>query len=443
MTVFGGVLVSVLAKEMILLVLAAAIARQIQSAALRHQIWLVSILGFWGLLLCEILALVLFVPTFVLPIPTPVPWRPAPASSALQPDVATASFPSGQELMFLWALVGGFLLFLLLVGTLQRWRLVRQCRPIGDPLWAELLNDCGEKVGVRRRPRLLLGPTDATPMTWGTWRPHILLPERAGEWSEKHRRDVLLHELSHIQRRDHLSWRLVQLTRALSWPNPLLWWAARQLRMESEIACDDRVLQTGARPSGYANHLLAEFVDSRSYRPRSWIQPPSLGMARESSLETRIDRILDKTVHRQPLAPGRRGLATFAAVAILVPAALVAPGFVEGEGLDSTILEESQRHLRSPWSSKLAGLSELTRKSCCGPGSADIYWDGFEQAEATAWLSVYTGKPTAYTVVAKFPDSKTQARSQEPLHIITCIGGPTQEPVWGPSQSLCFKSWRR
>ena len=51
---------------------------------------------------------------------------------------------------------------------------------------------------------------------------------------------------------------------ALYWFNPLLWWAVRRLEVESELACDDRVLAAGVRRSDYAEVL------SRAGRGEAW-----------------------------------------------------------------------------------------------------------------------------------------------------------------------------
>ena len=84
----------------------------------------------------------------------------------------------------------------------------------------------------------------------------MLLPESANEWTMERRRSVLLHEMAHVKRRDCLVQFLGQLTCAAHWCNPAVWFAARELRRESERACDDLVLHAGTRPSDYAHDLL-------------------------------------------------------------------------------------------------------------------------------------------------------------------------------------------
>ena len=48
---------------------------------------------------------------------------------------------------------------------------------------------------------------------------------------------------------------IAELLRAVDWINPLTWLAARRLRTESELACDDVVLSTGVPAHEYAGDL--------------------------------------------------------------------------------------------------------------------------------------------------------------------------------------------
>ena len=96
-----------------------------------------------------------------------------------------------------------------------------------------------------------------TPAVTGVLSPVILLPHDAAEWSDERRELVLAHELAHVARHDCLAHIVTQVACALHWFDSLAWIAARRLRIERELAADDRVLDAGARASSYAEHLLA------------------------------------------------------------------------------------------------------------------------------------------------------------------------------------------
>jgi hypothetical protein len=155
------------------------------------------------------------------------------------------------------------------------------------------------------------------PMTFGTRRPTVILPASAEEWTEDRRRAVLLHELAHVARRDCLTQTLTAIASAIYWPHPGVWWAARRMRVERELACDDRVLAAGTEPRDYAGHLL-EIAHSLGATPAPAI---ALGMARARQLEHRMLAILDAARNRASLH--RRGItiAVTLALALFVPMA--------------------------------------------------------------------------------------------------------------------------
>jgi beta-lactamase regulating signal transducer with metallopeptidase domain len=84
-----------------------------------------------------------------------------------------------------------------------------------------------------------------------------VLPAGASEWDVERRRIVLSHELAHVLRNDWLLQFCAELLRACFWFHPLAWIAARQIRQESERACDDAVLNSGIAAPEYASQLLA------------------------------------------------------------------------------------------------------------------------------------------------------------------------------------------
>jgi hypothetical protein len=167
------------------------------------------------------------------------------------------------------------------------------------------------------------------PMTIGTIAPVIVVPADADGWDEERRRAVLLHELAHIARYDCLTQLLSAIATAVYWVHPGVWFIARRLRVEREVACDDRVLAAGARASDYAGHLL-ELAYGWSGRRAPALRghaPPNLeglvvGMAGSQKLEGRMRAVLDPERNRTTLS--RRTWLAGAAVtaAVIVPMAI-------------------------------------------------------------------------------------------------------------------------
>ncbi|HVU20697.1 MAG TPA: M56 family metallopeptidase, partial [Rhizomicrobium sp.] len=139
---------------------------------------------------------------------------------------------------------------------------------------------------TRRECELRLSSVEDGPMAWGILRPVILLPRASRTWPRERLQAVLLHELAHVRRRDCLSQSLSLVTRALYWPNPLMWVGARMLRREAEIAADDAVIMAGMKPSAYAGELLQLASEFRGKRVLG------VAMAAPSSLEARVKSVL-------------------------------------------------------------------------------------------------------------------------------------------------------
>jgi beta-lactamase regulating signal transducer with metallopeptidase domain len=283
------------------------------SAAARHLMWTLVVMG---LLLLPILSLMLppwtaftfttsagpaFRPALSEPHQTAPPLDtdrnlPAVGPSGIEPASAPASssFPwSGALTVIYSAGVLCFLVRLLIARLSIRW-LVRDAAEVSDPQWTHLLSECSERMNLRRRPRLLRSRDEVMPMTFGICRAAIVIPAVADTWPETQRRAVLLHELSHVIRRDCLTQLLTAVACAFYWFHPGTWWIASRLRAERELACDDLVLNSGANARDYAGHLLELAYALRSGRTAAL----AVSMAGSNQLEGRMLAILDAARNR-------------------------------------------------------------------------------------------------------------------------------------------------
>ena len=115
--------------------------------------------------------------------------------------------------------------------------------------------------GGRNAPRLYRNPLVATPMLHGVFRPAIILPDRA--YTDTQLRSVLLHETTHLQRKDVLVKLLSVLTIAVHWFNPLVWFVRREIDRACELSCDETVirdLDTSGK-QGYGDTLITVAAD--------------------------------------------------------------------------------------------------------------------------------------------------------------------------------------
>jgi len=184
-------------------------------------------------------------------------------------------------------------------------------------------------VGPRYEIRIAREPNGYGPITWGLFRPVILLPFNAQFWTRERWQAVLLHETAHIARRDSITQMLAMIGCALYWPNPLVWMAARHLRNEAEVAADDAVIASGMRPSCYAGELLQLASEFRSREPALAGMP--LFMAGPSALEARVKAVLASTQHRAGVTSA--DVLKIGGIALLATAALTfaRPSFAQEE----------------------------------------------------------------------------------------------------------------
>jgi beta-lactamase regulating signal transducer with metallopeptidase domain len=197
--------------------------------------------------------------------------------------------------LIVWVAGASLILGRLLIGTVMVWCMARRARRITDGKWAGLVELLAPQVGINRPVTLLKSSRVTMPVTCGLMRSAVLLPSDADDWSIARRQVVLLHELAHVKRRDCLTQALAQVACAIYWFNPLIWGAARRLRMERERACDDQVLDAGTKASDYADHLLDL---ARSFKSASCSSLAAVAIARRSQLEGRLLAILDPGLSR-------------------------------------------------------------------------------------------------------------------------------------------------
>ena len=176
------------------------------------------------------------------------------------------------------------------------------------------------EFGVRREIVVLETDCPIAPLTWGLLRPKVLLPVAARAWSDECVRAVFRHELAHIQRGDWIVQLVAALFTRVFWFNPLAWYAARQLRLESERACDDAVLNLGVDGPDYAAQLMNVARAMAEARHRLRLAPSAVA---GRGFETRIAATLNPAVNRTPLS--LCGAAVMASLFVAV--ALAVAGF--------------------------------------------------------------------------------------------------------------------
>jgi hypothetical protein len=208
------------------------------------------------------------------------------------------------------------------IGRLRLRRVAKSARLITDGRWYAFLAASRPAAGFARRITLLESEDAAMPMTWGIFSPVLLLPADTSAWPDWKCRNILLHELAHIERFDCLTQFVSRVACALYWFNPLVWVAAHRMQVEREMACDDRVISNGSRASEYAGQLLDV---ARSLRPARATAHAAIAMARPSQLSGRLTAVLDTRRNRTDVSGKLRFAVAATTFAVVAPLASFSP----------------------------------------------------------------------------------------------------------------------
>lgn len=294
-------------QSALLLLLVTLLLRGTTSAAARSWVWL----GAFGLAAISPLAILL--PGTAAPVEIS---RPAQAPSTLQPatfalhadrlDRTTHSndAPSGVAIAMtvlasLW--IAGTLWSLL--RLLQGWHLARVVHGNAQrsPQLEQLLGSA-----LPGNTRVALCASSACPMVVGLTRPCILVPAAlASAVKPAVMRDLLLHEVAHLQRRDLWVSTVQRAVLALYWWSPCMKRLGTQLDLAREMACDAHAAGCVGSGSVYARSLLD--AASNLVAQRNTALPLAVGMSgHRGGLAQRIESLLDSdtrsAARRHPVA---------------------------------------------------------------------------------------------------------------------------------------------
>ena len=223
------------------------------------------------------------------------PERIGPDATVRPSNRRPGGFTPWEVAIWIWITGAAGISWYVLMGQLAAWRLYRTTRRMQKP-WIEEAEQLARELRINRGLCFVESAQVSVPLVLHLWRPVIVIPEAAAEWPWDRVRAVLLHELAHIKRNDVHIQTLAQMACAAYWFNPLVWFAANQLRLECERACDDSVLMGGTSGADYATHLYE--IARAGSGPAS--APFAIGLAvHRSQLEERLVAILNPRTPRQ------------------------------------------------------------------------------------------------------------------------------------------------
>ena len=167
--------------------------------------------------------------------------------------------------VFLWA--AGMLLCALffMIVYLRCYREFRTSLPVYDTFARQWL----EEHPLRRYVEIRQSERISSPLTYGIFRPVILVPKDIVWWEKTQLRYVLLHEYVHICRLDALAKLIAVAAVCIHWFNPFVWVLYVLFNRDIELTCDEAVVRRSgvSARSVYARVLIGMMEKKNGFTP--------------------------------------------------------------------------------------------------------------------------------------------------------------------------------
>jgi len=136
------------------------------------------------------------------------------------------------------------------------------------PISNEFITNWLASHKLKRRISIRVSDKIAAPLTYGIFRPVILLPTDTDWGNENELNYVLAHELIHIKRFDALTKLVMMAVLCIHWFNPLVWGMYFLFNRDLEISCDEAVINMLGEKSkqGYALTLIG-MIERKNHFP--------------------------------------------------------------------------------------------------------------------------------------------------------------------------------
>lgn len=170
-------------------------------------------------------------------------------------DIPVSSSVAGLSILTLVWLAGVCLMVAYFVVTY--WRGIRKFR-LSIPSDVEFIQKWLAAHQTIRPIQVKVSDRILSPLTYGFFRPVILLPKNMDDENTSLLTYTLTHEYVHIRRFDMASKMMFAAVLCVHWFNPLVWVMYILANRDMELSCDERVIQTlgEKKKAAYALALL-------------------------------------------------------------------------------------------------------------------------------------------------------------------------------------------
>jgi uncharacterized protein YjbI with pentapeptide repeats/beta-lactamase regulating signal transducer with metallopeptidase domain len=187
-----------------------------------------------------------------------------------------------------WGIAALLLVVRLAVALLRLERLKHDAMPLGIEYRDQLQQ--WQRLDPDRDVRICVTGGIDVPVAVGLFDAMVLLPKHLLEQFDAQEIDqISLHELAHLLRHDDWTNGLQRVITSLLFFNPAVWFIARQMDVEREVACDDYVLELTGAVRTYA-FCLTKMAEMTSW-PHQPLAAPGVFTTRKN-ISIRIERLL-------------------------------------------------------------------------------------------------------------------------------------------------------
>lgn len=203
-------------------------------------------------------------------------------------------------------------------------RRIKHATNVQDSKLTSVVKRLATEIGLRTAPAIQVTCQVVTPAIVGLFKPVLLVPTSLASSMTVHELEaILVHELAHIKRWDHVVVLIQRVAEAVFFFHPAVWYFSRELSRTRELCCDDMVIERGTCPLDYARGLcqVAEHVT------HDQINSLVVMASGEDSTEllSRVRRVLGEPT-KTKLGPSR--FAILATTILVVSTLLLVPTFI-------------------------------------------------------------------------------------------------------------------
>ena len=199
---------------------------------------------------------------------------------------------TANGLILLWGAGTLFCVFQFVRGIVHLHKFLKTLQPLDNHHIIQIAQSASAGLGMRYLPTLWQSSAAQTPLSCGFLRPSVIVPSvEQLRWTDEQWKSLLLHEMAHVKRRDHLVGAVQRLACIVFWWNPCVRAVSARIAELRELLCDDLVTKHGSDSKSYAA-VLVEMADQVIRQCNVSTALSALGGSK-GTLTDRVHRLLD------------------------------------------------------------------------------------------------------------------------------------------------------